>query len=204
MDKTFPGDADVMTYQIILASSSPYRQQLMRQLGLNFTSISPDINESHSNDECVESIVQRLAINKARAVAEKYPDTLIVASDQLASLDGLPLGKPGDHNGAICQLQRCSGRSVTFFTAVCLLSPKSILCDLVTTEVHFRHLTALQIENYLKCEKPYDCAGSFKCEGLGIALFQSIKSTDPTALIGLPLISLNLMLAHAGIDTLSG
>lgn len=192
-----------MTFQIILASSSLYRQQLLTQLGLSFLAVSPDIDETRFPGECVASAVQRLATSKAQVVAERFPDAIVVASDQLASIDDQPLGKPGSHACAIQQLQQCAGRSVTFYTAVCVLSPKSVQCDLVTTDVLFRHLTAAQIENYLNFEKPYDCAGSFKCEGRGIALFQSIKSLDPTALIGLPLISLNLMLARAGIDTLS-
>lgn len=136
------------------------------------------------------------------AVARTCPDALVIGSDQTGELDGQLIGKPHNQNNALEQLKRCSGKIVRFYTGVCLISPSGIDRHVTTTEVHFRDLSERQIRNYIEREHPYDCAGSFKCEGLGIALFSAITSEDPSALIGLPLIALNQMLCRAGIDTL--
>ena len=195
---------------LILASSSPFRQTLLSKLGLEFSVQSPDIDESRKLGESPEQLVYRLAQDKAQEVA-KSQHGLIIASDQVATLqDGLGaqdvvLGKPHTHENAIKQLSACSGNVVTFVTSLCLLNTNSgnIQTIVETYKVIFKTLKPEQIENYLKKEQPYNCAGSFKSEGLGISLFSSLEGKDPNTLIGLPLIQLIKLLENEGIDILS-
>ena len=180
-----------------------YRQRLLHQLGLTFTCISPAIDESALPNESADALTRRLAIAKAEHILQDNPNALVIGSDQVADLDGTILGKPYEPERAIAQLTQCSGKTVCFFTSVALLSSGMQQVDVVTTRVRFRTLTEEQIHTYIKKEEPLDCAGSFKCEGLGVALFESIQSDDPSALIGLPLISLNRMLHATGLDVLT-
>lgn len=191
---------------LILASSSVYRRELLQRLRLPFECVSPAIDESARPDETPATTAVRLALEKARAVAAAHPQALIIGSDQVAELDGTPLGKPGNHANAVCQLRAMRGQRVVFHTALCLLdaaSGRHQLENAVTT-VLLRALTNAQIERYLQLEQPYDCAGSAKVESLGIALAEKITSDDPTALIGLPLIMLVSMLKREGIEVLGG
>ena len=190
---------------VILASSSRYRVELLSRLRVPFTAVSPDIDESPQLNEPPEALALRLACAKAAAIAASYPDALIIGSDQVADLDGQPLGKPGGHKEAIRQLRTMSGRRAQFHTAVCLQNAATGHYQLenVLTLVTLRSLTNLEIECYLKLDQPYDCAGSAKVESLGIALAEAIESSDPTALIGLPLIALTRMLRNEGINPLS-
>lgn len=187
---------------LVLASGSPYKCELLGRLRLPFSSHSPDIDESARPHESPGRTAQRLAIEKARRVAVSYPDHWIIGADQAAELDGGLLGKPGSLAAATAQLRASRGRSVRFHTAVCLYHHADGItlqhCDL--TEVRFRPLTDAEIERYLAHEPALDCAGSFKCEGLGISLFDAIQSQDPTALVGLPLIALARMLRQAGFQ----
>ncbi len=187
---------------LILASSSIYRQQLLQRLRLPFTAVSPDIDETPRPTEHAADTALRLAEQKARALAGRFPDALIIGSDQVAILNGEVISKPGNHANAVQQLTAASGRSVYFHTALCLLNSENaeVQTKIASNEVKFRRLTAEQIERYLRAEKPYDCAGSAKCEGLGIALIESIRGDDPNALIGLPLIELTTMLMRAGVS----
>ena len=189
---------------IILASSSPYRRQLLEQLGLPFEWGSPDIDETPWSGEAPESLVKRLAEAKARALATHYPQHWIIGSDQVACLDNRILGKPGDIDNARRQLRDCSGRRVEFLTGLCLLNSCNNTCETVIEPfaVMFRTLTDEQIDRYLMREQPFDCAGSFKVEGLGIALFERLEGDDPNALIGLPLIRLVTLLQQAGIEVI--
>lgn len=186
---------------IVLASSSSYRQQMLKRLGLEFTCSSPSIDESRQAGESAEAMVHRLAIEKARAVAGQNRGAIIIGSDQTAAIDNEILGKPGSQPAAIKQLQRASGRILDFFTAVCVLSPRCAepLLHLDRTRVYFRTLSQPEIERYVAAELPLNCAGSFKSEGLGISLFERIENNDPSALIGLPLIALAKMLRQVGI-----
>ena len=190
--------------QLVLASTSPYRKALLKRLGLSFHTASPEVDESPLANEAPQQLVTRLAEAKARAVATQYSNALIIGSDQVAVLDGNILGKPGTHAKAVQQLQNSSGRQVTFLTGLCLLNTSNNHCHVksVPFSVIFRTLTETQIEQYLQREKPYDCAGSFKSEGLGISLFKRMEGDDPNALIGLPLIELINLLAQEGIDVL--
>jgi septum formation protein len=191
---------------LILASSSPYRRELLSRLGLAFQCHSPDVDESVLAGESPDALVLRLARSKAQAVAHHYPDALIIGSDQCAEFDGRILGKPGDHEGAVRQLRAASGREVVFHTGLCLLNARTGRAH-VTSErfrVRFRALDSAMIEDYLRRETPYDCAGSFKSEGLGIALFEGMEGDDPTSLMGLPLIALVGMLQREGIPVLGG
>ncbi len=189
---------------LILASTSPYRRELLARLGLPFTVANPRTDESPLPNETPESLALRLAEAKARAVASEHPDALIIGSDQVATVDGLIYGKPGDHQRAVLQLRALSGKTVNFFTALCLYNARSGEADVrgVPTLVTFRHLSDGDIEAYLRREPAYDCAGSAKSEGLGIALLQSLSGDDPNALIGLPLIALCDMLRRQGIAIL--
>lgn len=189
---------------LILASSSIYRQQLLQRLRLPFTAVSPDIDETPRPAEHAADTALRLAEQKARALAGRFPDALIIGSDQVAILNGEAISKPGNHANAVQQLTAASGRSVFFHTALCLLNSGNaeVQTKIASNEVKFRRLTAEQIERYLLAETPYDCAGSAKCEGLGIALIESIRGDDPNALIGLPLIELTSMLMRAGVSVL--
>lgn len=186
---------------LVLASSSPYRKQLLERLGLAFSTVSPDIDETALPGETPDALVERLAEQKARAVGELHQG-LIIGSDQVATIDDDILGKPGNHEQAVAQLTRLSGNRVTFHTGLCLLDTAhhEAQLDVVPFTVQFRELSAAQIERYLHAEQPYNCAGSFKSEGLGITLFEKMLGDDPTALVGLPLVKLTEMLSRAGID----
>ncbi|HET7371420.1 MAG TPA: Maf family nucleotide pyrophosphatase [Gammaproteobacteria bacterium] len=190
-----------MSLPVVLASSSPYRRALLERLGLPFDCRSPDVDEAPRADETPLDLAPRLAQSKAEAVAaELNAPSLVIGSDQVASIHGSPVGKPGGRERAAAQLRRASGRTVEFFTAVTVLESGSGRQEhaLDQTRVHFRALEDREIERYLDREAPYDCAGSFKAEALGITLFDSIESTDPTGLIGLPLIALARLLRQFG------
>lgn len=192
---------------LLLASSSPYRKNLLERLGLPFTCESPDIDETPGAGETAEALAIRLAESKARALAPAHPDTIIIGSDQVACLpDGSLLNKPGNHQQARQQLLRSSGNSVRFLTGLAVLDTRSNALKTVCEpfEVSFRTLTDEEIESYLRTEQPYDCAGSFKMEGLGIALFSGMAGRDPNSLIGLPLIALIDLLRELGINPLLG
>lgn len=190
---------------LVLASTSPFRRELLGKLGLPFETAAPDIDESPLPDEEPESLVKRLSLEKAQAVAADYPQSLIIGSDQLACVDKRIFGKPGSHQKAMQQLRLMSGRAVTYLTGLTLYDTASgnsrTRCE--TVRVHFRELTDTQLDNYLQREKPYNCAGSFKSEALGIALCSKIECEDPNALVGLPLIHLVDMLEKFGVDVLS-
>lgn len=184
---------------LVLASTSRYRRELLARLGLPFDVDRPDVDETPLAGESPAATAARLAEAKARVVAARHPGAWVIGSDQVADLDGLALGKAGGREPALAQLQACSGRRVVFRTALCLLrhgEPAHAALD--RTEVVFRTLARDEILRYLDAEQPYDCAGSFKCEGLGITLFDAIHSQDPTALVGLPLIALSHALREAG------
>ena len=187
---------------LILASTSPFRAELLARLQLPFETFAPDIDETPMAGETPESMVTRLTEGKAEAAREQFPNHLIIASDQCATCDGDIIGKPSTHARAVEQLSRFSNRSITFLTGLCLLNTATgqMQIDCVPFVVQFRELTEQQIENYLSIEKPYQCAGSFKSEGLGISLFAKMSGEDPNALIGLPLIRLTSFLANEGID----
>ena len=189
---------------IVLASGSSYRRSLLTRLNQAFTVCSPDIEETPQDGETAPELALRLAEGKARAAATGYTQALVIGSDQVAVLDGQLLGKPGSHEKARAQLQRASGNTVCFYTAVCLLNTDSgaIQKEIAPCTVAFRKLSQDMIEGYLQQEQPYDCAGAFKSEGLGIALLERMTTEDPTALIGLPLIRLSHMLAREGVDAL--
>lgn len=187
---------------IILASTSPYRQQLLQRLNLPFQCDKSPTDETPLPDESSLQLSRRLALSKAHNLAEQYPNHLLIGSDQSASLNGTFLHKPGSMNKAIEQLQYCSGKQVHFHTSVCLYDSKLGKYQLESdiSRVVFRHLNLEEISTYLEIEQPFDCAGSFKCEGLGISLFSAIHNQDPTALMGLPLIALSQMLRQAGVQ----
>ncbi len=195
--------------KIVLGSTSPFRKALLERLQIDFECASPDINESPIEGESIENMVTRLAQSKAEAVAQLYASdnegALIIGSDQSAVLNGQPLSKPGNFENAFKQLQAASGQRIVFQTGLCLLNTlsghKQTVCEPYT--VVFRELTTAMIENYLKKETPYNCAGSFKSEALGIALFEKFEGEDPNSLIGLPLIKLTQMLNNEGIDILA-
>jgi septum formation protein len=189
---------------LILGSTSRYRKELLTRLRIPFETASPDVDETPHSNESPKDLALRLALAKARAVALKYPEAVVIGSDQVADLEGTPLGKPVNHANAILQLQRMRGKTVIFQTAL------SVVCiatgyertDLAEVKVKFRDLSDAEIETYLRAEEPYDCAGSAKSEGLGIALLDAIDNDDPTALIGLPLIRTCQMLREAGVKLL--
>jgi septum formation protein len=182
--------------ELILASTSRYRKDLLSRLGLAFESAAPEVDETPLDSEQPTDTARRLALAKAQAVRTRFPGALIIGSDQVAVCDGVRLDKPLTHEVAVQQLSHVSGRSVTFYSAVVLLNASSgrIQSRLVPTTVKFRRLDDAEIERYLRREPAYDCAGSAKSEGLGISLVESIESGDPTALVGLPLIALSNML----------
>ena len=186
---------------IVLGSSSPYRRALLEKLGLRFECASPNIDETPHVGETPKELVARLAREKASAIAQSHPRSLIIASDQIALLEGEILGKPGGHEEAARQLRNSSGKVVTFLTSLALLNSASqtMQLEVVPYSVHFRHLSETQIEHYLRAEQPYNCAGSFKSEGLGIALFEKLEGDDPNTLIGLPLIRLVKMFEQEGV-----
>ena len=187
---------------LLLASSSVYRRQLLDRLRLPFTCSSPDIDEAHAPDERATELVRRLSLQKAQALASSHPQHLIIGSDQVAVLDAKILGKPHTFDNARQQLLNASGASVSFLTGLTLLNSQTgkYQTDCVPFTVHMRPLTAQQIERYLHAEQPYDCAGSFKAEGLGVSLFERTEGDDATSLVGLPLISLVTMLINEGIS----
>lgn len=195
-----------MTPSLVLASTSPYRSALLARLGLPFTTAAPAVDESPHPGESPQVLVLRLAEAKARAVARAFPAALIIGSDQVACIDDQILGKPGDRQRAIAQLEQASGRCVVFQTGLCLLNAVTGRAQTLVEpfRVHFRPLTRARIEAYMDREAPYNCAGSFKSEGLGVALFDRLEGDDPSALIGLPLIRLITLLASEGLDPLSG
>jgi len=190
--------------QLVLASTSPFRRTLLERLGLPFETTAPNVDESRLENESPAALVTRLAEAKARGVSAQFPDALIIGSDQVAVLDGQVLGKPGNHENAVRQLQAASGRQVKFLTGLCLLNTQSqkYHVAMVPFSVQFRTLSEQQIERYLRQEEPYNCAGSFKSEGLGISLFEKMRGDDPNALIGLPMIELTTMLATEGMPVL--
>ncbi len=194
------------TPPLILGSTSRYRRELLQRLHLPFTVVAPEVDETPSAGEAPAALALRLALAKARAVAALHPGAVVIGSDQVADLDGEPVGKPGDHERATAQLRRMSGRRVVFQTAVAVLRPATGFerALLVQVNVQFRTLTDAEIDRYLRLEEPYDCAGSARSEGLGVALLESIASDDPTALVGLPLIRTCELLRLAGLDPLAG
>lgn len=187
--------------RIILGSTSPFRRVLLEKLGINFEVDAPEVDEQRLEQETPEQLVIRLARAKAAAVAERHPDSLVIGSDQVACIDQQILGKPGNRANAIRQLSLASGKRVTFYTGLCLYNGATgavqASCELF--HVHFRELDRQQIERYLDAETPYNCAGSFKSEGLGISLFSRMEGDDPNSLIGLPLIRLIDFLDVEGI-----
>lgn len=193
-----------MHQKLILASTSPYRRELLGRLGLPFDVANPETDETPLTNEPPQALALRLAEAKARAVADRYPDALIIGSDQVATVDGKIYGKPGTHDGAIAQLQALSGKTVNFFTALCLLNAATGVAEVrgVPTLVSFRNLSDEEIEAYLRREPAYNCAGSAKSEGLGIVLLSRMQGDDPNALIGLPLIALCDLLRNQGVSIL--
>ncbi|MDP3760276.1 MAG: Maf family nucleotide pyrophosphatase [Ramlibacter sp.] len=189
---------------LVLGSTSPYRRELLSRLHLDFQVAAPDVDETPLAGESPYGLAVRLALAKAKSVAAGFPDAVVIGSDQVADMDGEPLGKPGNHQNAVAQLRRMRGRTVVFQTAV------SVVClatgfeesDLAPVRVKFRTLTDEEIEAYLLAERPYDCAGSARSEGLGIAILDAIDSDDPTALVGLPLIRTCRMIRAAGVKVL--
>lgn len=201
-NSTLPTSASSRT--LILGSSSRYRKELLSRLKIPFEVAAPEVDETPLSNETPRDLALRLALAKARAVASQNPEAVVIGSDQVADLEGLPLGKPGNHANAVKQLQRMRGQTVIFQTAL------SVVClatgfeqtDLAAVKVTFRDLTDAEIEAYLMAEEPYDCAGSAKSEGLGIALLAAIDNDDPTALVGLPLIRTCHLLSAAGVKLL--
>jgi septum formation protein len=190
---------------LILASTSRYRRELLERLRLPFQVLAPGVDETPLPGEAPAALARRLALAKAQAVARLHPQAVVIGSDQVADLDGHSLGKPGTHDKAVAQLRLMRGHSVVFQTAVAVVCQAQGYADerLAEVRVRFRDLSDAEIENYLRAEQPYDCAGSAKSEGLGIALLQAIDSDDPTALIGLPLIRTCELLRAAGLDLLA-
>ncbi len=189
---------------VVLGSSSRYRRELMERLRIPFSVAVPDVDETPHAGETPRNLALRLALAKAHAVAQLYPEAVVIGSDQVADLAGQPLGKPGEHARAVQQLRQMRGKTVIFQTALAVvcLSTGFEQVDLAEVRVVFRDLSDEEIESYLQAEKPYDCAGSAKSEGLGIALLESIDNDDPTALVGLPLIRTSRLLRQAGIKLL--
>ena len=193
-----------MVRRLILASTSPYRRDLLARLRLPFEAVAPGVDEAELPGETPRTLAQRLALRKAQAVAARDTEAVVIGSDQVAELDGQALGKPGTHERAVQQLRAMRGRDVRFHTAVAVVCRDAHFEQqaLATVRVQFRDLSDDAIERYLRLEQPYDCAGSAKCETLGIALVDAIESDDPTALVGLPLIRTSAMLRAAGLDPL--
>ncbi len=195
---------DITNRKLILGSTSAYRRELLERLRVPFSIESPHVDESPLPGELPADLARRLALAKAQAVAARFPDCVVIGSDQVADLDGQPLGKPGTHDRAVAQLRQMRSRTVIFQTAVAVVCLQSGFCQqaLAPVRVTFRALSDEEIESYLLTEEPYDCAGSAKSEGLGITLLEQIDNDDPTALIGLPLIRTSQMLRAAGIRLL--
>jgi septum formation protein len=186
--------------KLILASTSKYRKELLSRLGLPFTCVSPEVDEKPLPNETPEQIALRLAEAKALAISKLHPDAWVIGSDQVVDLHGAAMGKPGNHERAMAQLQLLRGETVRFHTAVCLAKGQETKVTNVVTEVTFRSLKDSVLEAYLLAETPYDCAGSAKSEGLGICLLERVQSDDPSALIGLPLITVCSLLRDAGFS----
>lgn len=188
--------------KLVLGSTSVYRRELLARLRLPFIIAAPDVDETPLPGEAPAALARRLALAKARAVADLHPDCIVIGSDQVADLHGQPLGKPGTHDRAVAQLQAMRGHTVIFQTAVAVVCKASgfVQEDLAPVRVQFRDLGDAEIEQYLRAETPYDCAGSAKSEGLGISLLEAIDNDDPTALVGLPLIRTCRMLRAAGLN----
>ena len=196
--------SEILARPVVLGSTSRYRRELMERLRLPFSVSAPDVDETPAPGESPRNLALRLALAKAKAVATQHPEAVVIGSDQVADLAGQPLGKPGEHARAVQQLRQMRGKTVVFQTAlavVCLATGFEQV-DLAEVRVVFRDLSDDEIEAYLQAEKPYDCAGSAKSEGLGIALLESIDNDDPTALIGLPLIRTARLLRQAGVKLL--
>jgi len=190
---------------LVLGSTSPFRKSILEKLNLTFECAKPNVDETAFSNETSQALVERLAIEKAKAVANEFPDALIIGSDQVAVCDGEILGKPHTFENGVKQLSKFSNKSVTFYTGLCVYDSAN---DKVTSLVepfivHFNKLSLSEIESYLKAEQPYNCAGSFKSEGLGICLFKKLEGDDPNTLIGLPLIKLVALLKQHGLDTLA-
>ncbi len=187
---------------LVLASASRYRRELLERLKLPFKIVSPDVDETPYSGEAPAITAGRLALAKAQAAHARFPCSLIIGSDQVAFCNGVRLDKPGDHASAVRQLRHASGKSISFITAIALMNTASgrTQTKLIPTEVRYRKISDLEIERYLQAEPAYDCAGSAKAEGLGISLVESIQSSDPTALIGLPLIALSEMLRNENVS----
>ena len=190
--------------ELILASTSRYRRELLERLRLPFRALSPETDESALPGEAPSALAERLALAKARALSSRFPEAIVIGADQVADVDGMAIGKPGDHARAVEQLRAMSGRTIVFQTALAIVRAATGFAEVrrVPVPVRFRTLADAEIEFYLRTEQPYDCAGSAKCETLGIALLEAIESDDPTALIGLPLITTCALLRAAGLDPL--
>jgi septum formation protein len=193
--------APLQTRALVLGSTSRYRCELLQRLHIPFTTAAPQVDETPMPGETPCELARRLALEKARAVARDFPRAVVIGADQVADLNGQPLGKPGTHERAVAQLRQMRGQTVIFQTALAVVCLDSGFeeSSLAAVRVKFRDLTDVEIENYLRAEQPYDCAGSAKSEGLGIALLESIESDDPTALVGLPLIRTCKMIQAAGV-----
>lgn len=191
---------------LILGSTSRYRRELLERLQLPFSVVSPEVDETPQPNETPQALAWRLALAKARAVAGLHPQAVVIGSDQVADLNGMPLGKPGTHDRAVAQLQRMRGQHVVFHTAVAVVCADTQFeqVEMAEVRVRFRQLSDAEIESYLRREQPYDCAGSAKSEGLGIVLLEAIDNDDPTALVGLPLIRTCRLLQAAGVALLPG
>lgn len=187
---------------LILGSTSRYRRELLERLGLPFATDKPEVDETPQAGESPATLAQRLALAKAQAVAARHPGAIVIGSDQVANLNGQPLGKPGTHQRAVAQLQAMRGHTVVFHTALAVVHAAAglVLQDMADVRVQFRQLSDAEIERYLRIEQPYDCAGAAKSEGLGIALLERIDNDDPSALIGLPLIRTCALLRQAGLQ----
>lgn len=190
--------------KLILASTSPFRKAILNKLGISFDTVSPEVDETALVNETPQQLVERLSIAKAKAVADKTNKALVIGSDQVSVINGEIIGKPHTHANAVKQLQNASGKTVTFYTGLCLYnsSTRQYQSDVVPFNVVFRSLSEQQIENYLKKEEPYNCAGSFKSEALGIILFKKLEGEDPNSLMGLPLIRLVNMLEQENFSIL--
>ncbi len=190
---------------LVLGSTSPFRKNLLEKLNLPFTCAKPAIDETPFNNESPQALVQRLATEKAKAVAVNFPEALIIGSDQVAVCDREIIGKPHNFDNAVKQLQKFSNKRITFYTGLCVYNSKNNSSSVILEpfNVHFKPLTQTDIKNYLMAEQPYNCAGSFKSEGLGICLFKRLEGDDPNSLVGLPLIKLVALLKEQGLDVLA-
>lgn len=195
----------MLARRLILGSTSRYRRELLQRLHLSFDIVAPEVDETPLPAEAPAALACRLALAKAQAVAQSHPQAVVIGSDQVCDLDGQPLGKPGDHSRAVAQLQRLRGNSVVFHTAVAVVCVETGYSaeDLSSVQVRYRTISNAEIETYLRLDQPYDCAGSSRCEALGISLLDAIDNDDPTALVGLPLIRTARLLRGAGIDPLN-